>query len=166
MLAIGRHTDYAARVVLHLASSKDGARVTARAIAEKRLIPRAFVRRIVSRLSAAGILRTTRGQGGGITLARPPSKISLLDVLEAMEGPVVLNGCVAEPGSCPISDACPVRRCWGGVNARLAKDLGRQSFAMLAKKLKGGEGGSPGSEGPAGRGPAKRGRKSVSAGEV
>jgi Rrf2 family protein len=136
MLTIGRHTDYAARVVLHLASLKPGARVTAKSIAEKRLIPRAFVRRIVSRLSAAGILRTTRGQGGGITLARPSSKISLLDVVEAMEGPVVLNGCVTRPGDCPLSDVCPVRTCWTGVNARLSADLGKQRFSRLAAKLK------------------------------
>ena len=73
MFTIGRHTDYAARIVLHLACLEPGARVTAREIAVRRLIPPAFIRRIISRLSAAGLLTTTRGSGGGIALAREAS---------------------------------------------------------------------------------------------
>ena len=100
-------------------------------------------------------------------LARPPSKISLLDVLQAMEGPVSLNGCVTEPGSCPLAEQCPVRGSWGGVNARLVADLRRQKFSALAKRLKGREG-RPEARGEAavGRSRIGQGRTTAFAGEV
>lgn len=133
MLNISRHTDYAARIVLHLSLEGEGARVTAREVAERRLIPPAFIRRIVSRLSAAGILNTARGNGGGITLARPASRITLLEVVSAMEGPLALNGCTAEPESCPLSSACTVRTAWEGATAALAGYLKKTDFGSLAK---------------------------------
>lgn len=133
MLTISRHTDYAARIVLHLALEGEGARVTAREIAERRLIPPAFIRRIVSRLSAVGILRTSRGNGGGITLARPASRITLLEVVTAMEGELALNGCTADPESCPLSPTCTVRATWEGATVALAKYLKKADFASLAR---------------------------------
>ncbi len=137
MLAIGRNSDYASRVVLHLASLEPGARVTTGEIAALRLIPPAFVRRIVSRLSAAGILRTSRGVGGGISLARPAAEISLGDVVQAVEGPVALNVCVSEPKACPLSDACPVSRAWVGVTEDLIRSLDAVRFDVLAAGLDG-----------------------------
>lgn len=135
MLTISRHTDYAARIVLHLALEGEGARVTARAIARQRLIPPAFIRRIVSRLSAAGILHTSRGNGGGITLARPPARISLLDVVVAMEGAVSLNLCTAEPRECPLSENCAVRQSWVGATRALERHLASRTFAALARPV-------------------------------
>jgi len=133
MLNISRHTDYAARIVLHLSLEGEGARVTAREIAERRLIPPAFIRRIVSRLSGAGILITSRGNGGGITLARPPARITLLDVVAAMEGPIALNLCTAEPQECPLSETCSVRKAWSGATKALERYLLGQDFAALAR---------------------------------
>lgn len=135
MVSIGRQTDYAARIVLHLASCGRGQRVTAGAIAQSRLIPPAFVRRIVSRLSAAGIVRTARGSGGGITLARPAAAISLREVVEAMEGPLSLNACVREPHACPFSEICPVREAWHDANRALSENLDGVRFDRLARRL-------------------------------
>jgi Rrf2 family protein len=136
VVSIGKQTDYAARIVLHLADAGGGGRVTARSIAETRLIPPAFVRRIVSRLSAAGIVDTVRGSGGGITLARPAGDISLRDVVEAMEGPLSLNACVREPHACPFSDECPVREAWCRANQALADHLDGVRFEGLAQRLR------------------------------
>jgi Rrf2 family protein len=136
MQGILRHTDYAARIVFHLASLGDDARVQVREIAERRLMPAPFVRRVVARLAAAGILRTVRGSGGGVRLARPASEISLLDVVRAMEDGIVLNRCVPEPGICPLSDACPVQRAWCDATRLLEKRLGGVTFADLAKPPK------------------------------
>jgi Rrf2 family protein len=130
-----RQTDYAARVVLHLAALPEGARVTASEIAGKRLIPPAFVRRIVGRLAAAGILQAVRGLGGGISLARPSSEISLLDVVEAMEGPILLNSCLNEAVECPLAEACPVQSAWRGASQSLASHLDSIRFDALAAKL-------------------------------
>ncbi|MCI4398259.1 MAG: Rrf2 family transcriptional regulator [Acidobacteria bacterium] len=134
MLGISRHTDYAARIVLHLSSGGKGALFTTGDIARRRLIPPAFIRRIVSRLSAAGILKTTRGCGGGIALARPASKISLLDVVVAMEGGLVLNTCTEKPERCTLSDGCAVRRAWVQANAALETFLDGVKFSSLVNK--------------------------------
>ncbi len=132
MIGIGRHTDYAARIVLHLATLDEGARITAADIAAKRLLPPAFVRRIVGKLADAGILRTTRGAGGGVTLARPAREISLLDVVKAMEGGLVLNACVDTPSACPLAVACPVNKAWCDVTDTLAASLAKVRFDRLA----------------------------------
>jgi Rrf2 family transcriptional regulator, iron-sulfur cluster assembly transcription factor len=151
MIGIGRHTDYAARIILHLSALPEGTQVTAGDIAGERLLPRPFMRRIVVQLAAAGILRTIRGAGGGIALARPASKISLLDVMRAMEGDLVLNACVGQPAGCPLSAACTVQRAWTKVTRQLEKTLSDIRFDRLANGIereiaKGGYANKPGSK--------------------
>jgi Rrf2 family protein len=135
VFSLGRQTDYAARIVLHLSCLEPGARVTAAQIAEMRLIPAAFIKRIVSRLSAVGIVATVRGSKGGLALARKASEISLLEVVEAFEGPLSLNACVQNPGECPLSETCPVQRSWVGATANLSDYLKGVRFDALAARL-------------------------------
>ena len=132
MLGIGRHTDYAARMLLHLACLPAGARVTIAEIATQRLLPAAFVRRLVGKLTRAGILATVRGLGGGIRLAKPASEITLLDLVNAMEGGVALNHCVDNLHACPLAAGCPVQSAWTGVTRSLEANLAAISFAALA----------------------------------
>jgi Rrf2 family protein len=135
MQGIGRHTDYASRIVLHLASLGDGAQVPVKEIAEKRLLPAPFVRRVVARLAAAGLLNTTRGNGGGVRLSRPAAEISLLDVVRAMEGKVVLNRCVDSPHACPLAAACPVTRAWTDATRTVEGHLAGVTFAGLVAAI-------------------------------
>ncbi len=134
MITINRETDYAARVLLHLALQEPGQRVTAQQIAERRLIPRALVRRVVSRLSAAGLVITMRGSEGGISLARPASQISLLDVVEAFEGPLALNACTVEPDVCPLIPVCTVHEAWVHARQLLRDTLAQITFDKLANR--------------------------------
>lgn len=132
MITINRETDYAARVLLHLALQEPGSRVTAQQIASQRVIPRALVRRVVSRLSAAGLVITTRGSEGGIALARPPDQISLLEVVEAFEGPLALNACTVEPEICPLIPVCTVHDAWIHARRLLRNTLAQITFDKLA----------------------------------
>lgn len=132
---IARHTDYAARIVLHLASLEPGTQVTIEEIAARRLLPTPFVRRVLSRLVSAGILVTSRGRGGGVRLARPASRISLLDVVAAMEGGLTLNRCVDHPMECPLTSACPVHQVWTDTTRKLETMLSAVKFDRLAAKL-------------------------------
>ncbi|MCX6028435.1 MAG: Rrf2 family transcriptional regulator [Chloroflexi bacterium] len=134
MLTINRQTDYASRIILHLALQGDGSRVTTAEIAERRLIPKAFVRRVVTRLAAAGLIATTRGAEGGIVLARPAGEISLLEVVEAMEGPLALNACTVNPHTCPLVVACPVNKAWCHARDLLVGELRGMTFDQLAAK--------------------------------
>lgn len=134
MITISRETDYAARVLLHLTLQGEGERCTAQQIAQQRLIPRALVRRVVTRLAAANLVVTTRGNEGGISLARPPSEISLLEVVEAMEGPLALNQCVVEPGICPLVPTCNVHVAWLHARDVIRTHLQGITFDQLAGK--------------------------------
>ena len=136
MITIRRETDYACRVILHLALLPDGERVTAQAIAKRRIIPRAIVRRVITRLATANLLATIRGSGGGLALARAPSEISLLNVVEAMEGPLALNGCVVNPQECPLMKMCSVHEAWCKARAVLIAELSQSTFDKLAARGK------------------------------
>jgi Rrf2 family protein len=133
MISIARHTDYAARLVLHLAALGQDVQVTVSDIAKERVLPVAFIRRLVGRLVQAGIVTATRGAGGGIKLARPAAEISLLDVVQAMEGGVALNRCVHGGGGCPLSSQCPIQCVWNTVNAQLKASLAAARFDELAR---------------------------------
>jgi Rrf2 family protein len=132
VLGIKRETDYAVRTVLHLASLPPGARVQVKDVASRKLLPLSFVRRIVARLGAAGLLTTTRGLKGGIALARPASEISLLDVVLAMDDPVTLNQCLDPDHTCPLSAACPAHVAWAEATDILETHLASERFDALA----------------------------------
>ena len=114
MLQIARHTDYAARIVLHLACLGPDAQAAIADIAEQRMLPEFFVRRLVGKLVRGGILTSTRGAAGGLRLARPAAEITLLDVVRVMEGPLALNRCLEADHTCPFAASCPVQTVWTG----------------------------------------------------
>ncbi len=136
MLTISRETDYACRVMLHLAMLSPSEHVTAQKIAEGRIIPRAIVRRVITRLSKAHLVVTTRGKGGGLTLARPTKEISLLDIVQAMEGPISLNACLATAFQCPLMKICSIHETWACVHDSVLKQLGAATLDKLAERGK------------------------------
>lgn len=133
MIAISRQTDYAARLVLHLAALPPDTQVSMGEIAKLRLLPVAFVRRLAGSLVKVGILLTTRGTGGGIRLGRPAEDISLLDVVNAVEGGIVLNQCLDGKHTCPLSHGCPVQAAWAAATQALETHLAGVRFDALAR---------------------------------
>jgi Rrf2 family protein len=133
MIGISRQTDYAARLVLHLATLDEGTQVSIAEISKLRLLPVAFVRRLVGSLVKAGILQTSRGSGGGIRLGRAASEISLLDVVVAVEGGIVLNQCLNGKHVCPLSNGCPVQGAWAAATQALEVHLAGVRFEALAR---------------------------------
>jgi len=132
MLGISRQTDYATRLVLHLACLEPGAQVAIAEIARLRLLPVPFVRRLVGLLVKVNVLSSTRGAGGGVRLARHPSEISLLDVVQAIEGPIALNQCVGAPKFCVLSEGCPGHGAWTTATQVLVQHLASVRFDTLA----------------------------------
>ncbi|HEX9081002.1 MAG TPA: Rrf2 family transcriptional regulator [Holophagaceae bacterium] len=133
MIGISRQTDYAARLVLHLATLPEGTQVSIAEISTLRLLPVALVRRLAGPLVKAGILRTSRGTGGGIRLGREAAAISLLDVITAIEGPVVLNQCLDGKHICPFTNACPIQDAWAVATRALETHLAGVRFDALAR---------------------------------
>jgi Rrf2 family protein len=134
-MQITRQADYAVRAVLYLAQMGSEQRAATSQIAQEQKIPPSFLAKIVSQLSVAGLLQTSRGARGGVSLARPPEQISLLEVVEAIDGPIFLNECVADSGgACSFSDDCPMRPVWCDVQIDLINRLKNTNFDLLLNK--------------------------------
>lgn len=132
MISIARQTDYATRIVLHLASLPEEL-VAIPELSQAKQLPIPFVRRIVGKLVAAGILRTVRGKHGGIGLGRPAAEISLQDVVTAMEGGIRLNQCVNDKDACRFSGNCSVHKAWTAASNLLDNHLRAILFSELAQ---------------------------------
>jgi len=79
----------------------------------------------------AGMVQTSRGARGGVSLAREPKDISLLEVVEAIDGPITLNECVPDSSLCTFGDDCTVHGVWSDVQQKLVRELSLTSFADL-----------------------------------
>jgi Rrf2 family protein len=130
-MQITRQADYAVRAVLYLAKLGPNGRASTAQIARDQLIPTTFLAKIISQLAAVGVVRATRGARGGVTLARPPEEITLLEIIETIDGPMALNECVTEPHRCPMSDDCSVREVWCEAQAKLVAHLSQTNFGRL-----------------------------------
>ncbi|MBI3162076.1 MAG: Rrf2 family transcriptional regulator [Chloroflexi bacterium] len=132
-MQITRQADYAVRAVLHLSHNGEQ-RIATSSIAEEQHIPPSFLAKIISQLSIAGLLHTSRGARGGVTLAREPKDITLLEVIEAIDGPIQLNECVGENGACAFDEGCPLRPVWCDAQEELVGRLRSTNFAEIMAK--------------------------------
>jgi FeS assembly SUF system regulator len=124
--------DYAVVTMTAAARNCGGARISAAGIAERTGLPAPTVQKLVSRLTAAGLLRSLRGAHGGLKLARPAAAISLVDIIEAVEGPIALASCLDTEHDCSLERACVVRPHWPVVNEALRDALAQVSLTRLA----------------------------------
>jgi len=131
-MQITRQADYAVRAVLYLAGLTNGRRAPTSEIAREQRIPPSFLAKIVSQLSVAGVVQTSRGARGGVALARSPNDISLLEVIEAIDGPIMLNECVDDPSACFFGEDCPVQGVWCDAQSSLVHKLRATDFEVLA----------------------------------
>jgi Rrf2 family protein len=130
-MQITRQADYAVRAVLHLARMGNTERAATSTVAKEQNIPPSFLAKIISQLSIAGLLHTSRGARGGVTLAREPKDITLLEVVEAIDGPIQLNECVGNDGVCTFEGDCPIKPVWCNAQEELVQRLKRTNFAQL-----------------------------------
>jgi Rrf2 family protein len=133
-MKLSRAGDYGLRTVLALAERPPAAVVSVRELSKEQGVPAAFLAKVVGRLTDAGILKTQRGATGGTTLARAPAAITMLEVVEALDGPLVLNYCLACPGACRFENNCVVMDAWGEAQAQLRQTLAAANFAILARR--------------------------------
>ena len=130
-MQITRQADYAVRAVLHLARAGNVERSATGTVAREQNIPPSFLAKIISQLSIAGVLHTSRGARGGVTLARDARDITLLEVVEAIDGPIQLNECVENNGICSFEENCPIRSVWCEAQDELVTRLKNTNFGDL-----------------------------------
>src|SRR5215510_14151138 len=119
-LRLTNAADYAIRAMLHMACLPEDGVALRSDIARIQSIPSSFMAKILRSLVKAGLLRSTRGVNGGFALARPATEISLLDIVEAIEGPLGLVDCLEEPCACELADECPAQPVWANVQSQMA----------------------------------------------
>ena len=133
-MRITREGDYGIRSVLYLARQPFKKVSFVNEISEDYKIPRSFLAKILQKLVKAKIVRSYRGVKGGFSLARSPREISVLDVLEAIEGRLSVNLCIADKKKCSFSRNCPVHSVWQTVQSRVTDVLKKSNFDELAKQ--------------------------------
>ena len=133
-MQITRQADYAIRAILFLAQLDSQERASTSQIAEEKHIPPSFLAKIISQLSIAGLIHTSRGARGGVTLARPADQITVIEVVEAIDGPIALNQCTfSQVSTCPFGGECPVRDLWVETQNELVSKLSNTTFASFLK---------------------------------
>ena len=135
-MQLNQATDYAFRVVLHLAGLPLGTIVNGQTLAEKEHIPQRFLLKIMRSLARAGLVKSHRGADGGFALNKPPGAITLLSVIEAVEGPVAIQRCLAERSACTkfCVNQCSVHAALGEVQELFTASLAKVDFATLVTR--------------------------------
>ncbi len=128
--------DYAVVTMSAAARHCGGQRVSAGQLAEETGLPVPTVQKLVSRLTSAGLLRSSRGVGGGLKLARPAAAITLADIIEAVEGPIALTPCTDVGRSdCALDGGCSVKPHWGVVGTAVRNALADVPLTRLAGQV-------------------------------
>ena len=130
-LKVTRATDYAVRAMIHLACLPEGNLALRDDIAQAQGVPSSFMAKILRNLVREDLLHSSRGVNGGFSLSREPSTISLLQVVEAIEGPLSLTSCCGGGRGCQYTSDCPAAPIWATVQESIRTILGDTSLEKL-----------------------------------
>lgn len=127
---------YGTRVLLDIALHDNGEPVLLRDIARRQQIPLPYLKRLINPLVGAGVMRSMRGVGGGVLLARPPQQIKLDEVIRLLEGVAPLVACIDNPEACERSLRCVTRDLWCEVTRAASQVLEKTSLEDLVERQK------------------------------
>jgi len=131
-MQLTRAADYAVRVMIYLAGLPPGTCVSHIELAGAVECPRQFLAKVLQRLTKAGLILSRRGSIGGFELPEERRRASMLEVIEAIEGPLRLNRCLEASGSCARELACPAHLVWARGQAALTHILRSATIDDLA----------------------------------
>ncbi len=133
-MVITRATEYAVRTVIFLAQQPKDDIVLKKDICRTQEVTPAFLTKILQPLIKAGIVSSQRGVGGGFLLAKDPSEITMLDILQAEEGKLKLNHCLVDSTVCHRDAYCSAHEVWYAAQYQMAKVLQEKSIADLVRR--------------------------------
>ncbi|MDD5654992.1 MAG: Rrf2 family transcriptional regulator [Candidatus Omnitrophota bacterium] len=125
---------YGMRAMLDLAVNYAQSPILLKDVARRQDISLKYLDRICSSLKAAGLLKSSRGSKGGFTLSRPPDEITLKEIVEVLEGPLVLVGCTSDKHYCKRVNTCVTRDIWYELSRAMESVLGSKTLEDLAKR--------------------------------
>lgn len=132
MMELTRKGEYAIRGIVYLATRPMDQVCLLSDIAAAVDVPPTFLAKIFQQFSKIGLVKSYRGTGGGFVLGRNPETITLLEVVEAVEGPIVPNRCVIKEGECPRDASCNVHPVWVRVQGQVRDILAKVTLLELA----------------------------------
>ena len=132
MKLIAKNTDYAVRAISHIARNK-GKIISVTNLVEELKMPGPFLRKILQVLNKKRILKSYKGQGGGFLLAMPANKIFLVDLIVALQGPLILNSCIFKKTICPDKNICVLKKKIDDIERNVIAELRSITVASLLK---------------------------------
>jgi Rrf2 family iron-sulfur cluster assembly transcriptional regulator len=126
--------EYAIQAVLYLAAKGDGCVCPAEEISAKLKIPKEFVSKILQSLTENGIVESKKGKTGGFMIAKHPSKIKLIDIVEAVDGLDSFNSCILGFPNCSPEKPCPVHNQWGPLREKAYEMLSAETIDKFKEK--------------------------------
>ena len=133
MIRLTKAGEYGLRAIRYLVESGEDARISIGDISTKKNIPEPFLRKLFKPLVQHGIIISTRGVSGGVKLARHPADITILEVVEALEGPLALNECLLDEVDCEFLNECGMHDVWEEAQAAMARVLRKRNLTHLIK---------------------------------
>ncbi len=130
MLRISKLTDYAILLMVEL--TREGEMLSAHALADRIHVEVPTAGKVLKQLSSAGLVESFRGASGGYRVCKAATDISVADVIAAIEGPIAMTECSAEPGLCQVEDNCNLRGNWQRISIAVARALAEVSLAEMA----------------------------------
>ena len=132
-MRLTRASDYAVRILINLAENAETTRATRESLIENTGVPAAFLNKLVQRLVRAELIAARPGVRGGCWLATPAETISVLRVIESIDGPLELNKCIGGPEVCPRAGYCSFRRLLNQVQDEMVRILSSTTVADLVR---------------------------------
>ena len=138
MFRVTKFGEYGIRGILHLAeyNGNSDKPCLLKDIAKAEDIPEKFLAKIFQNLARTGIVISKRGSRGGFMLGKPLDEVTVLEMLEVLEGPIYLNVCLIRKGYCPRDETCTVHPVWVEAQAELKKVLKKYTLKDLLKTRK------------------------------
>ena len=133
MLRISKLTDYA--IVMMVELTRKGETLSAHALADRVHIEVPTASKVLKLLAGAGLLQSYRGANGGYRVNRPADRISVAEVIAAIEGPIAMTECSVEPGLCHQEDNCNLRGNWQRLSVAVSRALEKVSLAEMSAPL-------------------------------
>ena len=133
MIRLTKAGEYGLRAIRYLVENREDKRISIGDISENKNIPEPFLRKLFKPLVQHGIIHSTRGVSGGVRLARDPKEITVLEVVEALEGPLALNDCLLDDAACEFLAECGMHDVWEEAQAAMAKVLRSKDLTDLTK---------------------------------
>ncbi len=138
-MILSQRCEYAVRTALYLAAADPASYVAVREISQALGVPRPFLAKTVQDLTGAGVFTSMRGPAGGVALARPAARITVMEVVLAVDGSDIFTACVLGLPGCGDRKPCPLHDQWVPARARVHDMFARATLADTASRTQAGD---------------------------